>query len=592
MEDLAGASESPFISMICLDADDGYLEEYLSEQGDIHIEYVQITDDDSYEDIIDYIKGADSRYICFFEAGHIYDADRLKKMSGYLEQAADIQIAVSPRNYIDDEDCIISKAGLTACVYSGRAVLEHSILENQNVYGDLSTIMVSTEYAKNIPWDIPDSEIDTINRIMILYQMLYYGRVGFLDAPLISVRLQEWNVAAGQEYKKTESAYKTYIEYLHDRGMIHALLKSSQDAVVIPIRVKREITFFYTSMGEYYNLKPIADKAVERGYSVEFTEDIRKEAEIGIYCQHANWLEPVNAKFSLILLHDLEQGHERWPDIWEGETWDKFDIGIVPGKTWANRWAKCACHSWANPRIGTFELGYPKSDLIDSEEIKERARQIRDKFGMKYDYSVLYAISRECNAKEDDFIRALASLNVNLLIKQARWPDVYADVNQNIKEMRALHEGRFDNLYYIEPEESIMTALELCDMVVSDDSSVMTEAIMFGKPALSCVDWLTPEAPSEGFALLADMDYILKCKKVELREYVEKLSSHTLEAEVVDEVFEKGKYVFTNKGSCCDDILDAIEYYTGESKSDEAELGSGFLKKRLKSLYVPCSLWN
>ncbi|MDE5966675.1 MAG: hypothetical protein K2G89_07570 [Lachnospiraceae bacterium] len=592
MDSLIKNSESPFISMICLDADDGYLEEYLSGQGDIHIEYVQITDDDSYEDIIDYIKGADSRYICFFEAGHIYDADRLKKMSGYLEQAADIQIAVSPRNYIDDEDCIISKAGLTACIYSGRAVLEHSILENQNVYGDLSTIMVSTEYAKNIPWDIPDSEIDTINRIMILYQMLYYGRVGFLDAPLVSVRLQERKTDREREYAKIADAYRDYTRYLCGRGLLRTEWEPPRRQADVSVHIKKEMTFFYTDKGEYYNLKPIADKAVLRGYSVEFTEDIRKEAEIGIYCQHANWLEPVNAKFSLILLHDLEQGHERWPDMWEGETWDKFDIGIVPGKTWADRWAKCACHSWANPRIGTFELGYPKSDLIDSEEIKERARQIGDKFGMKYDYSVLYAVSKECDAKEDDFIRALASLNVNLLIKQARWSDAYADVNQNIKEMRALHEGRFDNVYYIEPEESIMTALELCDMVVSDDSSVMAEAIMFGKPALSCVDWLTPETPSEGFALLADMDYILKCKKVELREYVEKLSSHTLGAAVIDEVLEKGKYVFTNKGSCCDDILDAIEYYTGESKSGKEKPESGFLKKKLEPLYVPCSLWN
>lgn len=592
MDGLTRDLESPFISMICLDADDGYLEKYLSEQGDIGIEYVQITDDDSYQDIIDYIKGTDSRYICFFEAGHIYDADRLKTMSGYLEQADDIQIAVSPRNYIDTENGIISKVGLTECVYSGRAVLEHSISENQNLYGDLSTIMVSAEYAKNIPWDIPDSEIDTINRIMILYQMLYYGRVGFLDVPLVSVCLQECNAAARQEYKKTESAYKTYIEYLHERGMISASPPKIQNITDIPIKVKREITFFYTSQGEYYNLKPIADKAVERGYKVEFTDNLVGEAEIGIYCQHSNWLEPVNAKFSLILLHDLEQGHERWPDMWEGETWDKFDIGILPGKIWADRWAKCACHAWANPRLGTFELGYPKSDLIGSEEIKAHARQLSEKLGMKYEYSVLYAVSRECDGKEDDFIRALASLKVNLLVKQAKWPDVYADVNQNIQEMRAMHEGRFNNVYYMEPEESIMTALELCDMVVSDDSSVMTEAIMFGKPALSCVDWLTPETPSEGFSLLADMDYILKCKKVELREYVEKLSSNTFAEEIIDEVFEKGEYVFTNKGSCCDDILDAIEYYTNESKSGKTEPGGGFLEKRLESLYMPCSLWN
>ena len=47
--------------------------------------------------------------------------------------------------------------------------------------------------------------------------------------------------------------------------------------------------------------------------------------------------------------------------------------------------------------------------------------------------------------------------------------------------MRALHEGKYDNVYYIEPEESIMTALAMCDYVVSDESSVMAEALMFWK---------------------------------------------------------------------------------------------------------------
>lgn len=592
MEDLAGELESPLISMICLDADDGYLEKYLSEQENISIEYVQVTAQDSLEDVIEYIKSTTSQYLCFFEAGHIYDVDRIQRMVEYLRSTSDIQMAVSPRNYIDAEGCIISTDGLSDCVFSGRAVLEHSIRENQNLYGDLSTVMVSTEYAKRIPWVFFGSGMDAIDRISLLYQMLYYGKIGFLNTPLVSVRLQERKTDRERDYVKIAEAYKDFTRYLCDKGLLCAEWEPPRREADALVHTKKEITFFYTDKGEYYNLKPIADKAVMRGYSVEFTGDIRKEAEIGIYCQHANWLEPVNARFSLILLHDMEQGHERWPDMWQGETWDKFDIGIVPGKTWADRWAKCACHSWANPRIGTFALGYPKSDLINSEEIKKRAGELRGKLNMKYGYTVLYAISRECDGKEDDFIRALASLKINLLIKQNQWPASYADVNQNIKEMRALHEGRYDNVYYIEPEESIMTALELCDMVVSDDSSVMAEAVMFGKPALSCVDWLTPEAPSEGFSLLADMDYILKCKKVELREYVEKLSSHTFAADVLKEVFEKGEYVFANKGSCCDDILDVIEYYTGESNFGKEKPEGGFLKKKLEPLYMPCSLWN
>lgn len=45
---------------------------------------------------------------------------------------------------------------------------------------------------------------------------------------------------------------------------------------------KKDITFIYTDMGEYYNLKPIADEATSRGYKVTFTNDIFTPAEIGV----------------------------------------------------------------------------------------------------------------------------------------------------------------------------------------------------------------------------------------------------------------------------------------------------------------------
>ncbi len=32
----------------------------------------------------------------------------------------------------------------------------------------------------------------------------------------------------------------------------------------------------------------------------------------------------------MILLHDMAQGHNRWPNIWEIERWSKFDVGILP----------------------------------------------------------------------------------------------------------------------------------------------------------------------------------------------------------------------------------------------------------------------
>lgn len=73
--------------------------------------------------------------------------------------------------------------------------------------------------------------------------------------------------------------------------------------------VEKKITFFYTDKGEFYNLKPIEKEAVKRGDDVRFTSDITEKAEIGIYCQHVCF--PQNTKFSVVLLHDMAQGHNR-----------------------------------------------------------------------------------------------------------------------------------------------------------------------------------------------------------------------------------------------------------------------------------------
>ena len=150
---------------------------------------------------------------------------------------------------------------------------------------------------------------------------------------------------------------------------------------------------------------------------------------------------------------------------------------------------------------------------------------LKEKFNLKYDFSVLYAPSWEYAGKEDDFIKAVAPLKVNMLIKQCHWSEDYREIIDNIEEMRALHESKYDNLYYIEPEESIMTALEMCDMVVSDESSVMSEAVMFDKPSIAVTDWLIPDTQPARFSCVP-MDYVLKCKSTELREQVNNFLNH------------------------------------------------------------------
>lgn len=570
----------PLISLICLDNSNETLEFFLQNQYYSNIEIVTLSQYDTYEDIINYIFSTSSEYLCFFEKGHFYDNSKIIELINCFNSYPSINVAISPRNFIDSNKIILGLSTsdyssiLKDTVFDGKTFLEHNINENINLYGNLSTIMVSTKYAQSLSIIVPTYSSEEINRISLLYQFLLSAKIAFTNTPLVSTIL-----TPNTDTTTIETDYKGLINTFIDKNIVTITNKLS-DPQNTTYCIKKKITFFYTDKGEYYNLKPIADEANKRGYQIKFTENIKEPAEIGVYCQHICY--PENSKFSIILLHDMAQGHNRWPNIWEIEHWDKFDIGIVPGKFWANLWTDCAFLPYANPRCGVFEFGYPKGDLINSNLLKESSNSLRNHLKLKYNISILYAPSWENNEKEDDFVRALASLPVNLLIKQAHWPKSYQPIIDNISQMRKLHEGNYENVYYIEPEESIMTALELCDLVVSDESSVMTEALLFNKPSIAITDWLIPDTTPSRFASVP-MDYVIKIKKVELREYVEKFLTHSDEYETI---LTRGKSFFSNQGLCCKNIIDAIQFYTEGSGNKE------FLSKKLSSKYNPCSMWD
>ena len=148
--------------------------------------------------------------------------------------------------------------------------------------------------------------------------------------------------------------------------------------------------------------------------------------------------------------------------------------------------------------------------------------------------------------------------------------------------MRAQHEGKYDNLYYIDVTESIMTALDMCDIIVSDESSVMSEGLMFDKPSIAVTDWLIPDTDPVRFSCVP-MDYVVKCKKADLRDTVEKLINN---ADDYREIMERGRQIFSNAGNVCTDIMDAVDYYT----QDKPE--AGFVKKKLESRYRIFDMWN
>ncbi len=588
---LTFSQKGPLVSLVCFNCADDEIDEFLSRQFYSNLEVVRATSNDSLLDIMQYIASTESKYLCFCEPNYLYDSSKIFEMVSAFEQLSSVDVIISPRNFIDPQGNVIAFDGLPAsdsekdCLFDGKLLLQDSINNNINMYGSLSTLMAATQYTKkifcNFPSKLvsPDTSINAASLLFLLFHLLVNGKGCRMYVPtnIVSAILQPF-----QDDTPIRKAYEDFmVSFAAQNGFSVSFgLRQEASPASCP-SIRKEITFFYTDMGEYYNLKPIADAAAQRGYQIEFTQNITQKAEIGIYCQHGGY--PENSRFSVVLLHDLAQRHDCWPNIWTLEHWNDYDLGIVPGKFWASLWMQSACFHYANPRYGTYELGYPKSDLINSAPLISRAEELRHKLQLKYDISILYAPSWENDGKENDFVRSLASLNVNLLIKQAHWNSQYQHILDNIEQMRAMHEGKYNNVYYIEPTESILTALELCDMVVSEESSVMAEALMFHKPSIAVIDWPMPDGNSTRPANMP-VDYIVKCRKAELREYVERFCN---DPSCYDATLQKGNCIFSNQGHVCEDILDAIEYYAFDKTA-----ACAFLSKKLTSKYTICSMWN
>lgn len=315
------------------------------------------------------------------------------------------------------------------------------------------------------------------------------------------------------------------------------------------------ITFFHLDNCERQAVQPIADEAQSRGFPVRFSSNMSERAQIGVYCQHA--CRP-NANFSVIMLHDLAQRHDIWPNFWLYEPWNEFDIGFVPGEAWAERWRGQAGRVVANPRRGLYQIGWPKADLIyrDRDEFAAKSRQLREQLGLRHEHTVLYAPSWENHGKQDDFVRSLIDLPVNLLLKQAPWAPSYTMVWDNIRQMNALHQGIADNVHIIDPEVSIMYCIGVADLLVSDESSVLIEASLHGVPSVSVMDWLIPDCDPPRPASVP-FDHVRKIKRAELRATVEEILANPQRSR--EEALRLRDYHFSHFGESARLAVDLLE---------------------------------
>lgn len=342
--------------------------------------------------------------------------------------------------------------------------------------------------------------------------------------------------------------------------------------------IKKKITFIYMDSAEKAIMEAIADEAYKRGYEVNMTTDKFAKCEIGVYCQHVNF--PQYSKFSVIMLHDIIQQYGNWPDLWLREPWNKYDIGILPSDQWVENWNKCSQFYYTRPRRGVYKIGWPKADSVANIEREQYKKVFYAKHGLDLDKrTILYAPAWENDHKQDDFVKAMLGLNVNILIKQYNAtlemsPGQYA----NIQEMYKLHKD-IEGVTILDPSMNIFEAIIASDVLVSEESSTMAEAIMMGIPAVSVSDWLIPDVTPSRFPE-CNYDFAIMTKKDRLRDCVAQIVG---DYNSYKKMAEKSRdSVFCNIGKSSRMIMDIIDDCVEGKKIRYTEL----VPKKRKNLSI------
>lgn len=345
--------------------------------------------------------------------------------------------------------------------------------------------------------------------------------------------------------------------------------------------IKKEITFICTDNVERQCCEPVAKEAERRGYKIKFTENKFEHCEIGFYLSH--WNFPKNSKLSVVTLHDLGQQHGEWPVMWKIEFWNIFDIALLPNKEWADMWHNASCYKCSRPRIGAFFTGFPKADRIATQEFSENCKKIISEYGIDVTKkSVLYAPSWEWDGRQLEIIEAVKDLNVNLLIKQfPATPDVFPEQYKIISEMHKKSLGK-PNVYILDSSTNIYDAVNLSDVLVSEESSTLYEAMLMDKPVIAVTDWLVPDVNPPRLPEFP-YDFAVKIPKKNLAEMIGKVLS---DKEYVKKIKEYRLENFPNLGNASKnimDIIDCIVYKKEFSKTKIPELPLKKMPKQMKA---------
>lgn len=255
-----------------------------------------------------------------------------------------------------------------------------------------------------------------------------------------------------------------------------------------------KLTFVFISNEIIINhtWKPLVEECIKRGHNTIFSTNGKTNGDVGFYCEDSSL--PGNQKITIISINGLDQDHVVRPNYtnwFKNENWGFFDLGVTPGPRWSRGWLTSKKSIGITPRIGVGEIGWPKSDGLFSDGDPALKKLISPHLRR-----VLYAPQTEQDGKQTEVIVSLKDRNIALTIKhweteelKSKYPDLLTDdyLNNLYKENEKA--GKEDWVTLLDPNSNFIDALKNCDLLITDQSSVLYEAALCGIPTVTVKGW-------------------------------------------------------------------------------------------------------